>query len=142
MGKSALATEFSLNAARAGWPTLLFSLEMTPQAIARRAIASDCYGPRDKIAYSKIKAGAVSNAEMERVAVAAREFRTVPIEIEHNGKFSITEISARSKKYAASLERTGKKLGLIIVDHMHIVKATSRYGGNKSSRDRPRFQMG
>lgn len=134
MGKSALATAFAVNVGRAGIPTLSFNLEMTAEDVARRAIAGACYDrPEEKIAYSKIKLGHLSDSEAKRVAKAARDFRDMPVMLEQQPGLTVSEIGIRSKKYAQSLARQGKRIGLVIIDHMHIVKATSHYGGNRNN---------
>jgi replicative DNA helicase len=51
--------------------------------------------------------------------------------IEAQGDLSAAEIAARTRKAAGDFERTGKRLGLVIVDHLEKVRPTKNYRGNR-----------
>ena len=41
------------------------------------------------------------------------------------------QIAARARRYKQQLERQGKTLDVVVLDHLHIVKASNRYSGNR-----------
>lgn len=130
MGKSALAVTVARLMAGAGLNVLLNSLEMTKEALADRALADIAWDRRDPIAYSNISRGKVTMAQAERLAEAARLFRGLPLRIDPQGGLSVSQIAARARKYKRTLERKGKTLDALIIDHMHITRASDRYAGN------------
>jgi replicative DNA helicase len=62
---------------------------------------------------------------------AARLLRSVPLQIEQQPALSVAQIVARTRHHKNELERTGKTLDLVVVDHMHLVKASDRYRGSR-----------
>lgn len=134
MGKSALATSSALQTGRAGNSVILFSQEMTAQSLADRAIADSLFDKAGRrITYFDIARGNLSNLEGERVVDASRSFEGLPIRIDEQPSLSISQIAARARKYKQHLEQKGTTLDLVIVDHMHITKASERYSGNRVS---------
>jgi len=43
----------------------------------------------------------------------------------------VSQIAARVRKHSQKLERQGKRLGLVIIDHMNLIKPSGRYSGAK-----------
>jgi replicative DNA helicase len=43
----------------------------------------------------------------------------------------VSQIASRARKHANGLERKGKRLGAVIVDHLHIVQSSGRYAGQR-----------
>lgn len=79
MGKTGVMLTMALNAARAGHPVVIASLEMTPRALAIRAIseqtAQDCIAT----AYSDMRRGQFSPAQGEAIKAAAAKLAELPI---------------------------------------------------------------
>lgn len=79
MGKTGVMLTMALNAARAGHPVVIASLEMTPRALAMRAIseqtAQDCIAT----AYSDMRRGQFSPAQGEAIKSAAGKLADLPI---------------------------------------------------------------
>lgn len=79
MGKTGVMLTMALNAARAGHPVVIASLEMTPRALAMRAIseqtAQDCVAT----AYSDMRRGQFSPAQGEAIKTAAGKLADLPI---------------------------------------------------------------
>ena len=71
------------------------------------------------------------DADAERVVLAAREFASLSIEIDEQPALTVSQIAARARKHAQWLERQGRTLDLVVVDHMHLVRASDRYSGNR-----------
>jgi replicative DNA helicase len=62
---------------------------------------------------------------------ARRRLADRPLSIEVQGGLALSQIATRARKHNQVLERKGKALGLLIVDHMHIMSASNRYAGQR-----------
>jgi replicative DNA helicase len=131
MGKSALAECIARSTAAAGVPTFLSSLEMGDINIADRILADQAFDRRDPITYYDIAAGNVSNHQAEKVIEARRQMDGWPLHIDPDSRPTVSQIATRVRRYKQTLERQGLRLGLVIVDHMHLVSASKRYAGNR-----------
>ena len=131
MGKSALAISIARQAANAGSAALYFSCEMTADLLAARAIADMCFDENDPIPYHNILSGKLSTAQAERIVEAQRDLKPLPLHIEEQAGISVAQIVSRSRRHHRMLERAGKSLDLVVIDHMHQVKASDRYRGNR-----------
>jgi replicative DNA helicase len=129
MGKSALAITMARLIAQAGHNVLLNSLEMDSYSVADRAMTDIAWQERDPIEYSRLRSGRVTLAQQQRLTDAARAFTNLPIRVDPQSGLKLSQIAARARKHKQSLERQGKTLDAIIVDHMHIVAPSNRYAG-------------
>jgi replicative DNA helicase len=130
MGKSALGVCIANAAAKAGKPVQFFSLEMSKASLASRGMADVAFD-RGPIPYFKIDNGTLSVAQAEQIIEAGRLRREWPLEIDDRGGLSVSQIAARVRKHSQKLERRGKRLGLVIIDHMNLIKPSGRYSGAK-----------
>ncbi len=122
MGKSALGMQWAVSAARdareahvagaAKAGVLVISLEMSAEQLGRRALAALARVPLEAI-----KRGRVSQADVDRVIVARRELDGLPLSIEDCSGLSMGMIRLKAR---VAKRRHG--LGLIVVDHLHIVR--------------------
>lgn len=122
MGKTALALQMGLSAARSGTPVQVFSLEMSRMALARRLLAS-----ATRIPVRAIRGGTTNQGDVNRLVEAVQSLRGLPILIDDVAGLTPTQIAARAR---VSRRRMGG-LGLIITDHLHIVgsdQADLRFG--------------
>jgi replicative DNA helicase len=117
MGKSAIAEASMLRAARAGSRVLFFSLEMTAEELAARAIADLCYDRRQPIAYFDLQRGKVADADWDRIEDARRILHGMPFVIEEQPRFRFRRlrpapernssgVSARAPASISSLSTT------------------------------------
>ena len=130
MGKSALGVCIANAAAKAGKPVQFFSLEMSKASLASRGMADVAF---DERAHSVLQNdnGTLSVAQAERIIEAGRLRRDWPLEIDDRGGLTVSQIAARVRKHRQKLERQGKRLGLVIIDHMNLIKPSGRYSGAK-----------
>ena len=133
MGKTGSILSSAFKTASAGFNGLFFSLEMTAASLAKRIVSDLLYNPADPIPYFRIASGEVAEREAERVADAARGLRDLPLIIEQEPSLTVSQIGARARKHARVLERQGKTLDVMYVDHIHIIKPSDRYGGNRTA---------
>ena len=126
MGKSALATNVALNAARAykaerladgttraasGAVVGLFSLEMSADQLATRIIAEVSGVPSNEI-----RRGEIDQDQFERIYHAARELESLPLYIDDTGGLSIGQLAARARR----LKRQ-HGLGLLVIDYLQLL---------------------
>ena len=126
MGKTSLATNIALNAARAykaerqsdgavrtidGAVVGLFSLEMAAEQLATRIIAEVSGVPSNEI-----RRGEIDQEQFDRIYHAAKELQSLPLYIDDTGGLSIAQLAARARR----LKRQ-HGLGLLIVDYLQLL---------------------
>jgi replicative DNA helicase len=131
MGKTALAVCIAGATSEAGEPTFFSSLEMGDISLATRSLADRAFERNRPIPYYDIANGTLNDAQAQRVIEAARQQREWPLKIDPAPGLTVSQIAARARRHKQTLERQGLRLGPVIVDHMHIVKPSKRYSGNR-----------
>lgn len=126
MGKTSVALNVALNAARAGHPVIICSLEMNPEDLAIRAISEQTAQNHKAVAYRNIIGGDIPDWQMENVAEAAREIAELPIEF-LTREFS--DIGSMKAGVVQAQKALGAKAGLLVIDYAQLLKtpAKSRY---------------
>ncbi len=130
MGKSAVIASSIRQSAERGANVHLFSLEMSAEDIADRMLADTLYHSRESTKYFDIARGRVTDQQAEAVIDSQQMFKDLPIRIETKGDLTVSQIATRARKHQQALERQGRTLDLVIVDHLHIIRASNRYKGN------------
>jgi replicative DNA helicase len=130
MGKSAFAASTMVSIGMSGHGILMFSLEMTQAALAARCLSEQVYNSQTPIRYADILNNRIQDWDKQRLEDAAENFADVPIEIDDQAGLTVSEIASRARKYAARLEKQGRRLDVVMVDHLGKVKASKRYSGN------------
>ena len=111
MGKSAMGHQIAINAARAGVGVLEISLEMSARELGRRALATVSGVP-----VASMKRGDVTVDQASSLVKARKELAGLPLTIEDGAGLTATMIAARAR----AAKRKG--LGLVMIDHLHIVR--------------------
>lgn len=125
MGKTALVTQFALEAAQVGEKVLLFSFEMSRHALILRMLSNmarfDCH---------KIRTGYFSKDDFRKLAEAAGRICELPIWIEDAPGLGLHEIwtQARVNKNAHD------GLDLIIVDTVQLINIPEKDEGKEQTR--------
>lgn len=130
MGKSAFMVSSLRRTAERGYGVGVFSLEMTEQEIAARAIADSIDDPTAP-GYGEILRGLMTEAEKARVAMAADTLADSPLHIDASPRLTFSEIAGRARAFKAKLEAEGRFLAVLCIDHMGLVTPSDRYRGNK-----------
>jgi replicative DNA helicase len=112
MGKSAMGWQWAIAVARAGIGVLVVSLEMSAIELGRRALAA-----LSGVPVWAMKRGMLSNEQAESVVKARQELAGLPLTIEDGSGLTAAMIDLRAR---SAHRRHG--LGLIMVDHLHIVR--------------------
>jgi len=122
MGKSALAHEMSLSAAREGIGVLELSLEMSAAQLARRALSVASGVP-----IMAIKRNSLSNGQAQALMEARKELKGLPLMIDDAGSQTPAMIAAKARE-----ARRRKGLGLLMIDHLNLMRAEeadAKHGG-------------
>ncbi|MEE2692266.1 MAG: replicative DNA helicase [Pseudomonadota bacterium] len=136
MGKTSLATNIAVNAAKAyraerqpdgsmkavdGAIVGLFSLEMAAEQIATRIISEFSRVPSERI-----RRGQVEPEEFDAIYHASRELEALPLYIDDTGGISIAQLAARARR----LKRQ-HGLGLLVVDYLQLVTGSGKRSENR-----------
>jgi replicative DNA helicase len=133
MGKSGLMQSSAIKTATVGYSGLIFSLEMGSVSLGSRAISDLLYNAHEPAPYWKIARGELANNQIQSVFDAARDLRGLPLVIDPQPSMTVSQIAARARKHASTLERKGMELDVPYVDHVHIIKPNDRYRGNRTA---------
>ncbi|MFN2258475.1 MAG: replicative DNA helicase, partial [Parasphingopyxis sp.] len=130
MGKTALATNIAFNCARRfardledgvdaedsmGAPVAFFSLEMSADQLATRILAE-----QSRISSSKLRKGAISQAEFRDLARDAADLEALPLYIDDTPGLSIAAIRTRARR----LKRQ-RNIGVIVVDYLQLLQGSA-----------------
>ncbi len=146
MGKSAVSLSSLRQTAAAGIPCALFSLEMPHGAIAARMIADYLFDRKEidtgagvsyrrgsNISYSSIIKGRLDESQKKRITDAMAGFMELPIEIETERGIGMAEIAARTRRIAEMYARKNKDLGVMLIDHIGLVRPSKHYAGDRNN---------
>lgn len=131
MGKSAAAASALRKAAVRNHAAMFFSLEMTKEQMGARLLADTAFTASSPILYEDILNRRIDERGRVRLDEALELLRKLPIVIQEERGVTLAEISARARKHAAALDREGRRLDVIFVDHIGLVRASNRYAGNR-----------
>jgi replicative DNA helicase len=130
MGKTALALSIALNVARNGRHVAIASLEMTPDAMAMRAMSEQTAHQKCAVKYSSMRRGDMTDAHIGSLHEAARIVSSLPITFLPRQYNDIGAMSAGVKHIA----RRGD-LGLVVVDYLQLMRSSVRGNTNEQVSD-------
>ena len=123
MGKTALALNFTYNAAKAlhqespgGAGVAFFSLEMSTEQLAARMLSSAA-----GVSTTTMARGDVKPDEFTRIAAAADELSAMKIFIDDTPQLSVNQVRARARR----LKRQ-ENIGMIVVDYLQLMRGSIR----------------
>ena len=116
LGKSTLALNICLNAAKNGSTAGVFSLEMSCEQLAMRILSSEA-----EIDSHRLRLGLYTMAEEQRMIDAIGQLSDLPVYIDDTPYQSMVEM--RSKARRLSLEHG---LDFLVVDYLQLVQGQSR----------------
>ncbi len=120
MGKSALVCNMAENAALAGFPVALFSLEMSESELAQRFVASQA-----KVPGEDLRRGRVAETRWPKILEASGRLSEAPLFVDDSSDTSVLEIRAKSRRLHHQLESRGG-LGLIVIDYLQLLRHEGR----------------
>ncbi|MDQ6620022.1 MAG: replicative DNA helicase [Pseudomonadota bacterium] len=124
MGKTAFALNVGEHVAlAAGLPVAVFSMEMGASQLALRMIGS--VGRLDQ---QRLRTGRLVSDDWERLSSALGRLNEAPILIDETPALNSIEVRSRARR----LMKTYGKLGLVIVDYLQLMQASSQ-GENRAT---------
>lgn len=122
MGKTTLVTNLAYNVATLNKQSVLFfSLEMSKEQLTDRMLA-DVAG----VDAWNIRTGNLSDEDFAKLSEASGEMAEAPIFIDDTPGMSVLEMRTKARRAAHNAP-----LGLIIVDYLQLMQASSRVEGNR-----------
>ena len=122
MGKTAFALQCALNATDkpSTVPVLVFSLEMSKEALTKRLLSSI-----GRIDSSRLRNGMLQSLDWARLQRGAADLHQRRIEIDDTGALTVPEIRARARYWRGKrdLFPEGKGPGLIVLDYIQLCEA-------------------
>ncbi len=119
VGKSTLALNISLSAARNGATVGFFSLEMSREQLALRILASDA-----GVDSHRLRLGLYTEAEEQRIIDSIGQLSELPVYIDDTPLQGMVEMRSKSRRLL--LEHG---LDLLIVDYLQLVQGSNRSRG-------------
>jgi len=124
MGKTALALNIAEHVAVENkLPVAVFSMEMSGTQLAMRMLGS--IGRLDQ---HKLRTGRLSDDDWNRLTNAVGKLHDAPILVDESGALNALELRARARR----LHRQYGSLGLIVVDYLQLMQASSE-GENRAT---------
>jgi replicative DNA helicase len=124
MGKTALAINMGENVAlNTGMPVAIFSMEMGATQLALRMIGS--VGRLDQ---HKLRTGRLAADDWDKLSTALGRLNEAPIVIDETPALNAIEVRSRARR----LMKQYGKLGLVIVDYIQLMQASSQ-GENRAT---------
>ncbi len=124
MGKTALALNITEHVAlNTKMPVAVFSMEMGASQLALRMIGS--VGRLDQ---HKLRTGRLAAEDWEKLSAALGRLSDAPILIDETPALNAIEVRARARRLA----KTYGKLGLVVVDYLQLMQASTQ-GENRAT---------
>ncbi len=133
MGKSMVAQSLGLQIAKQGHGVLMFALEMSCDEHIYRALSDLSYTSNNRLEYRDIQAGDISDNGRDMIARAANDLNSMPFTICDRPGLKLDAIQSRVRAQKKSMEKAGKSLDVVIVDHIGLVRDTGRYRDNRNN---------
>lgn len=139
MGKSALATDYAIGAARRGLELyeagtiarpigiILFSLEMSAEEIGARMLSSltftyDGHG----VPYDLIESGQMNRQQIRRIVEARDLLERLPIQVIDIGQSTTARLGSLVRRWKRRFDARGIDLELVIVDYLQKLRPATR----------------
>ncbi len=124
MGKTALALNIGEHVAvNLGMPVAVFSMEMGASQLALRML-----GSVGRIDQQRLRTGRLNDEDWPRLTEAIERMYAAPLYIDESPALNALELRARARRLA----REYKQLGLVVVDYLQLMSASST-GENRAT---------
>lgn len=116
MGKTALALNLAEQMAMQGYPTGVFSLEMSKEALVQRLLSS-----RSGVDSHKIRRGMLSSEEWAKLQTACGELYEAPIMIDDTPGLSMLQMRAKARRMASKHD-----IRALVIDYLQLMTSGRR----------------
>ena len=121
MGKTSLALNITLNAAKKSGKTIaFFSLEMSREQLGMRLMSNESFVDNQKLA-----TGQLSEEEWGKICLASSALSQTDIRVDDNPTITVAEINAKCRRL--------ENLGLVVIDYLQLMTSSGeRYSSNEN----------
>jgi replicative DNA helicase len=123
VGKTALALNIAVNAAKSGAPVALFSLEMAAEQLIQRVLCSEA-----RINSQDVRTGRIKEADWSSIHRAMGQLANLEFYVDDTPSISILEVRAKARR-----QLRDKPNGLIIVDYLQLMQPQNRRSENRQT---------
>ncbi len=131
MGKSALALQVVAQAARQGWAGILVSAEMPQDQIATRLLSQE-----SGVICARLERALLRSADWDLVYGHVERIRKLPMSIVYLPAATSWQVRAAVRREMTRLRRLhgdALELGVVAIDHVHIMNGERRHGENDTA---------
>ena len=121
VGKTALALNMAVNAAKAGTSVAVFSLEMSSEQLVQRVLCAEA-----RINLQDVRTGYLKDADWHAVHTAMGKLAGLDFWVDDTPSISILEVRAKARRQLQNKEK-----GLIIVDYLQLMQPQNRRSENR-----------
>lgn len=121
VGKTAFALNLAVNAAKAGHPTAVFSLEMSSAQLVQRILCAEA-----RIDSQRLRTGYLNDEDWPAIMQAMGRLGSAPLWVDDTPAISILEIRAKARRLFRD-----KSDGLIVVDYLQLMQPQGRRSENR-----------
>lgn len=121
VGKTALALNMGVNAAKAGCSVAIFSLEMGAEQLVQRVLCSEA-----RINLQDVRTGHLKDSDWHAIHTAMGKLANLDFWVDDTPSISILEVRAKARR-----QLRDKKKGLIIVDYLQLMQPQNRRSENR-----------
>lgn len=121
VGKTALALNMAVNAAKEGYPTAVFSLEMSSEQLVQRVLCAEA-----RIDSQRLRTGYLNDSDWPAIMQAMGRLGAAQLWVDDTPAISILEIRAKARRLFRNKEQ-----GLIIVDYLQLMQPQNRRSENR-----------
>jgi replicative DNA helicase len=130
MGKSTFACQMAINAARMGYGVGIVSPDMKRRPTVARLLTALIWAEMQQLMpYKKILRGRLDHMDRDIGHQASEMLEKLPIIIDEKSSPTVAAISSRARDWKRRFRGAGASLDLLIVDHVHNLRASSRVHG-------------
>ena len=123
VGKTALALNIAVNAARKGTSVAVFSLEMSAEQLVQRVLCAEA-----RINLQDVRTGFVKDSDWHAIHVAMGTLAALDFSVDDTPALSILELRAKARRLMRNKEQ-----GLIIVDYLQLMQPQGRRSENRQT---------
>lgn len=99
------------------------SLEMRDEQLLQRGLSMVVRNKGRRIPYTLIRNAKVDDNQHQALVDALMTTQALPIVIDERGGMTVGQIATNARRTAARMRKAGQKLGLVIVDHLHLIES-------------------
>ncbi|MDI6691996.1 MAG: replicative DNA helicase [Anaerosomatales bacterium] len=121
VGKTALALNIAVEAARKGYPVAIFSLEMSSEQLVQRLLCAEA-----RVDSHRLRTGYLNDSDWPALVDAAGRLGDMPLWVDDTASTSIVEVRAKARRLFRD-----KQDGLIVVDYLQLMQPQNRRSENR-----------